>query len=111
MTNIGEQFTADFDKPADLGFDLVEQRALKQQVVDRVGGQPEFRKYHEADARFVAVRQHRLDRGAVMPGIGNRHVRHADGEANKLVGVGRKKRRHCGRCSRRDYLLTRKHRT
>ena len=38
------QFTADFDKPADFGFDLVEQSALKQQVVDRVRGQPELRK-------------------------------------------------------------------
>ncbi len=54
------------DQAIDLGFDRVEHRILKQQIVDRIGGQAQFREHHQPDPRRVALGQQRLDRCGVM---------------------------------------------
>ncbi len=75
--------------------DRVEQRILKQQIVDRIGRQAQLGKHHQPDAR-----PHRPRRAAQRPssalrgGSADRHLRHAGADTNELMPVGREERGH-----------------
>ena len=89
-----DQFGAGQDQPADFAFDRVEQRVLKQQIVDRVSRQAQLGEHHQPDPRLVAAGEQCLNRAGVMPGLGDRGLRHAGADADELVPVGRKERGH-----------------
>ena len=95
-----EPVPAGLDQTIDLGLDRVEQRILKQQIVDRIGREAQLGEHHQPDPRRVALGEQRLDRLGIMGGLGHRHMGHAGADADELMPVGRKERGHCGRRSR-----------
>ncbi len=95
-----EELAARRDQPADLALDRVEQRVLKQKIVDRIGGKAELRKHHQPDARLGAGGEQRQDVVGIAPRLADRNRRHACAEPQKLVAVRGKERGHRGRGSR-----------
>ena len=69
--------------------DLVEQRILQQQIVDRVGRQAELGKDHDRRAGLVALRGQPQRLAEIVGGVGHPGARHAAGDAHELVGVER----------------------
>ncbi len=49
-----EEVTAGGDQPVELPLYFVEHRILEQQIIDRIGGNPELREHHQGDADLVA---------------------------------------------------------
>ncbi len=89
-----EQVTACRDQPVELPLHLVEHRVLEQQIIDRIGGNPELREHHQADAGLVARSEEVQDIVGILPRISDRGMRNAGSEADEFVAVRRKERGH-----------------
>ena len=67
--------------------DLVEQRVLQQQVLDRIGREPQFREDHERGPGLVPLGRQPQRFGKVKRRIGDPGARNAAGDAQKVVAV------------------------
>ena len=75
------------DEPGDRALDLVEERILQQQVVDRVGREPELGEDHQDGAGPVAFLGQPQRLRKVVGGVGHPGSRHAAGYAGELVRI------------------------
>ena len=89
-------FAARLQQAVDLALDRVEQRVLKQQIVDRIGREAQLGKHHQPDPGPIALGEQRLDRRGVARGVGYRDERYAGADTEEIMPVGREKRRHRG---------------
>ena len=72
----------------DLGqrlLDLVEQRILQQQVLDRVGREAEFREDHDGRPCLVALGREPQRLGEVVGGVGDPRARNAASDPQEVV--------------------------
>jgi hypothetical protein len=95
-----KHFLAGGGQPLELRGDRVEHRVLKQQVVDRIGRQAQLGKHHQRDAGLVAPRQQFEHLVGVRRRLGHGDPRHAGGDPDEFVAVGREERGHGARRSR-----------
>ena len=91
-----EPFAARLQQAVDLALDRVEQRVLKQQIVDRIGRQAQLGKHHQPDPRPSPSASSASTAAALRAGLGYRDVRHAGADTEEIMPVGREKRRHRG---------------
>ncbi len=88
----GPQTGAVRDDPLDRVVHPVKQRMLMQEVVDRVGGQPELGEDHQRRAGIVRLSRERDRVLRVVLGLRDPNVRHGRRHAHEVVAVERVKR-------------------
>ena len=84
-----EQRLRGLDDLGDQFLDLVEQRILQQQILDRVGRQSQLGKDHDRRTGLVALGGKPERLAKIVGGVGDPRARHAAGDAHELVGVER----------------------
>ncbi len=89
-----EEVAAGRDQAIELPLHFVEHRVLEQQIIDRIGGNPELREHHQADAGLVAGGEELQHIVGVLPRIGDGDMRNAGSDADEFVAVRRKERGH-----------------
>jgi len=75
------------DKTGQLRFHRVQQRILQHQIIQRIGGQRQFREDHQIDRLFVRPLCFGEDGGRVEGDIRGAHLRRAGGHADEAVAV------------------------
>ncbi len=75
------------DQPIELPLHFVEHRVLEQQIIDRIGGNPELREHHQGDAGLVARSEEIEDIVGILPRIGDCDMGNAGSEADEFVAV------------------------
>src|SRR5947208_2976432 len=84
------------DQPIDLPRHLVEYGVLKQEIVDRIGGEAKFREHHQGDPRLVAGDEQVEDIISVARRLGDPDMRYARADTSEVVVVRGKERGHLG---------------
>ena len=85
--NDREEITARGNQAIELSLHFVEHRVLEQQIIDGIGGNSQFREYHQGDSGLVARRKEIEDIVGVLPRIGDCDVRNAGSETGELMAV------------------------
>ena len=75
------------DQTIELPRRFIEHRVLEQQIIDRIGGNSQFRENHQGDAGLVAGGEEVHDIVRVLPRIGDGDVRNAGCDADEFVAV------------------------
>ena len=89
----GPQRVTGLDDAGDAQLDGVEQRVLVEEVVARVGAQPELGEHREHGAAVMGALGELEGALGVVGGVGDPHSRDAGGDPREPVGVQRVERR------------------
>jgi hypothetical protein len=90
----GQQITRDFGQAIDRLFDRREQRILKKQIVNGIGGETQLREDHECGVQLISSPRQTNSLFKVCRNISNPGAGHARGDANEVLTVERLETRH-----------------